>query len=177
MSKEIWVDIPGFRGLYQASSHGRIKSLARVRVSSSRYKRYKAYLKGKGMLGSEDKDGYLLVNLSKNGASKVFKIHRLVLKSFKPKPKGKDYCNHINGKKDDNRLENLEWCSRSENIQHAWKTGLYENVRKKIICVETGIRYNSLQHAARKLNLNRNGISLCARGKRKSCGGFTWKFT
>lgn len=80
---------------------------------------------GKELKGRpQKKGGYLRVNLAGND----YKIHRLVAKAFIPNPDNKDQVNHINGITTDNRVENLEWSTASENIKHAYKIGLMSNV-------------------------------------------------
>lgn len=68
--------------------------------------------------------GYLRVALSKNGKSKAYFVHRLVAQAFIPNPENKQFVNHKDGDKTNNRMSNLEWCTKSENMQHAVKTGL-----------------------------------------------------
>ncbi len=80
---------------------------------------------GRIVTGSLDRDGYRVIGLKINKSTKQFKMHRLVLLYFgKPCSILKCEVNHINGVKDDNSIENLEWCSRLENMQHAVRTGL-----------------------------------------------------
>lgn len=114
--KEIWIDIKEFEGKYQVSNLGRVKSL---KDSSGKHR--ELILKGRS-----EGHGYLKVDLSKGGKCKSMRIHRLVAEAFIPKPKNKTDVNHINGIKTDNRLENLEWVTRSENLKHAYDIGLKE---------------------------------------------------
>lgn len=120
-STEVWVDVPGFEGAYQVSNTGMVRSLDRKvngRFGSSAIK------KGKVLKASPNKEGYYSVSLSKKSKCTMFYIHRLLAVSFIPNLEHKREVNHINGNKQDNRLENLEWVSSSENRKHAWDTGL-----------------------------------------------------
>ena len=69
-------------------------------------------------------NGYSSVDLCKDGTIKKYLIHRLVAEAFIPNPEKKPQVNHINGIKTDNRLDNLEWCTHSENMLHSYKQGL-----------------------------------------------------
>jgi len=110
---EIFRNIKGYEGLYQISNLGRVKSLLRKRVIVRRI-----------LSPSKGGWGYYHVTLCKNGESKNAKIHRLVALCFMSNPKNKPEINHKNGIKADNRIENLEWVTKSENELHAYKNGL-----------------------------------------------------
>lgn len=121
--KEIWKDIPDYEGLYQVSNLGNIKSFPK------RYKNRYGYLIRKEIILSPSKDrkGYLNICLTKNKKKKVIKVHRLVLNAFIGKSDLQ--CNHKNCIKNDNCLENLEWVTAKENMQHARKNNLIAHMR------------------------------------------------
>jgi hypothetical protein len=108
----------------------------------------------------KDKLGYVGVLLSKSGFLKRHYVHRLVANAFIDNPMNYNEVNHINGDKSDNRIENLEWCSRSQNIKHAYATGLKKNKYKEgkpykcVIDTQTGEIYNSPKEAALVNNIN-----------------------
>jgi hypothetical protein len=113
---EIWKSIKGYEGIYEISNYGRVSSLPR-----------KYLPKGKILDYGVNNIGYPRVNLCKNGKVKPYLVHRIIAKAFIPNPNNKPQINHINGIKTDNRLENLEWTTQSENVIHAYKIGLCTN--------------------------------------------------
>lgn len=96
---------------YQISTLGRVKS-------------FKRYPEGQIRRPGTSPKGYLKVVISINGERTTCPIHRLVAEAFIPNPENKHCVNHINGNKADNRVENLEWVTESENVQHAHDIGL-----------------------------------------------------
>lgn len=142
------------------------------------------------------KNGYNSVGLSVKGKVQVKYVHRLVADLFIPNPENKPQVNHINGIRTDNRIENLEWVTCKENIDHAFrnfkrkvtpskgeKNGMYRfrgenNINsKKVICIENGIIYGSRKEAARCLNIpNAGNITNVCNGRRKKANGFSFKW-
>ena len=115
--EEIWKDISGYEGLYQVSNFGRIKSLPRIRIGNGTPYITKEKILGDGIGATR---GYCRVTLCKEpNNKKMFYIHRLVANAFIPKIDGKNVVNHKNGIRTDNRVENLEWTTIEENLQHA----------------------------------------------------------
>lgn len=82
--------------------------------------------------------------------------------------------NHKDGIKTNNNISNLEYCSYSQNIKHAFDIGISR--RNEIICIENGKVYTGCRHAAKDLGLDESSIYKVASGKRKTCGGFRFKF-
>ena len=118
MIEEIWKDVVGYENIYQISNLGRVKALERP-VNNRAGKRFEKILKYR-----ISERGYCITVLSKEAKSKKCFIHRLIAQAFIPNPENKLEINHINGIRHDNRIENLEWCTRKENMVHAFSTGL-----------------------------------------------------
>src|SRR4051794_10511209 len=112
MQHEKWLPVCGFEGLYEVSSFGRVRSLARP------------YCTGKIRTPTNEHFGYFRIDLWKNSKRTPKKIHRIVAETFLPNPLHKREVNHKNGIKADNRVENLEWATSSENKLHAYRLGL-----------------------------------------------------
>lgn len=108
---------------------------------------------GRVLRPSVDKDGYLYVQLYNDNKPKTFRIHRLVTSTLIPNPENKKEVNHINGDKTNNCVSNLEWCTRSENVSHAYRAGLKfhsgGSPKQKVRCIETGQIFESQHQASR----------------------------
>jgi len=114
--KKIWKDIAGYEGLYQVSNYGRVRC-----KKKNGYRLLKIIL---------DDHGYPIVRLYLNKIGITKKVHRLLMLAFVPNPENKYAINHINGVPGDNRIQNLEWCSLSENTKHAYKIGLKKPITR-----------------------------------------------
>lgn len=113
--EEIWKDVVGWEGIYKVSNLGRVRSLNRHVKGKMRNGKD---IKGRILIQRYDKDGYLTVHLrdANTERNKLCKVHRIVAEAFIPKIEGKDSIDHINSIRDDNRVENLRWCTNKENI-------------------------------------------------------------
>lgn len=191
MEKEIWKDIEDYEGIYKVSNMGNVKSLGRLKFNG----RGKASKNGmfyaeKILTNNINNHGYMRVNLWKNKISKMRLVHQLVADAFLPKKEGANTdINHINGIKTDNRLCNLERCTRSHNLKHAYRLGLNTPYMKGRFGIlhPNSVKVNQLDQmgniintfdglteAERKTGINRICIGNVINGKQITAGGFIW---
>lgn len=123
-TEEIWKPIPGFE-FYEASNIGRVRSLDRDVRSENRFYSGTRTVKGRILKQSTDRNGYPIVAMSKNKRSICHCVHQIVSWAFHGFPSDGQVVDHLNGDKTDNRPENLEYVTRSENLRRAHKMGLY----------------------------------------------------
>jgi hypothetical protein len=171
--KEVWKDIKNTNSNYQVSNCGNIRS----KYNKYTHKIEKEY---KILKPFKNKKGYLMVDIKDLG--KTMLVHRIVAETFIPNPDNLPQVNHKSGVKTDNRVCNLEYCTCSENIQHAIKNGLWKNklkdIRKPIIQYDLNDNFlrqwESITKAQKDLKIFH--ISSVCKGTRKTAGGYKWSF-
>ncbi len=181
-----WFNIKDWEGYYKISKNGQIKSMGRITASRSVSE---CLIKPR-----IQNSGYLYVSFYKNNKGKNYLLHRLIAMTFIPNPNKYEFVNHKNGIKTDNRIENLEWCTKGQNQIHAYANGLKKitdkhldrliNWNKTLHAVPVSqyslsgefIRsFSSMTEASISTGLDYNSLVDCVRGKHKHCGGFIFK--
>lgn len=171
---EIYKEIEGYEQLYQISNQGNVKSLGNGGSNASKEKILKP---------NKLKDGYLRVNLCKEGKRKSYLIHRLVAEAFIENPNNYPQVNHKDENPTNNCVENLEFCdakynsnygARNQNIGESNTNN--PNKSKLVLCLETGIIYSSTHQVERELGFAQSAISNACNGKYKQAYGYTWKY-
>jgi hypothetical protein len=165
---EVWKDIPEYKRLYQVSNWGRVKSL-----------NYNNTGKEGILKPCKNKYGYMKVGLYKNGVGKTHNIHRLVALAFIPNDYNLPCINHKDENKQNNKVENLEWCTVKQNTNYGTSIERASEAKKIPIIQYTldgeFIRiWDSITQAEQELNLSH--ISDCCKNKRNKCGGYIWRY-
>lgn len=175
---EIWKDIEGYDGHYSVSNLGRVRSNERFyEMPNGSLKHLPTIIMKETTSGC----GYKRVKLLLNGKPKIMLVHRLVALAFIPNPNNYRCVNHKDENKQNNNVNNLEWCTHKYNSNYG--TAI-ERCRKK--CWKPIIQYtpdgkevrrwNSIIEASQTLNVCKKGISSACRGKYHTSGGYIWKF-
>ena len=191
--KEIWKDIVGFEGMYQISNMGRVKSVERTAWSGLNGGCYRT-VPERILKAMKNSNGYLYVQLCKDGINKNYTVHQLVGNAFLSNPQDYKELNHRDEDKTNNCVNNLEWCSRSYNLTYngrAKKAGeklrgrkqSEEHIKKRsksILGIDkvTGliVEFPSAKEAEREMGIAQSNITKCCKGKLNSCGGFYWMY-
>ena len=171
MDKEIWKDIAGYEGLYQVSNFGRIKTVAHWQTYSNGDRHfYKERIRVPGV----GPTGYLFIRLGSKGREAG--VHRFVAEAFIPKVPGKNDVNHIDGNKSNNRVDNLEWVDRKENMRHCREVLKKDSGKAKVpvLCVETGETFESLTVASLATGICKSDLSQVINGTRLTTKGLHW---
>lgn len=191
---EEWRDIKGYEGLYQVSNEGRVKSLNREIT----YKDGRNKILPERILRNFLSDlGYYHVMLSKNGAPKMYKVHRLVAKAFIPNPDNLPMINHKDENPRNNKVNNLEWCTQAYNVRYGTmiergkqkqlnRSDLSKAVEQYTLDGEFVARYDSISEVERKNpQFKTRSVSRCCRGGQMLNGkwqtitnykGFIWRY-
>lgn len=149
---EVWKKVEGFEN-YEISNLGRLKGLEVITKFGCGFKKYPERICNFW----HDKKGYEYYTFFVNGKNRHKLIHRLVAKAFILNPDNKPQVNHINGIKSDNRLENIEWCTAKENLEHAVLNGL--NIKHGIHNYQSKLSLKDVEHI-RNSNLTQKELSI-----------------
>jgi len=168
---EAWADIRGHEGVYKVSSLGRV-----INIKRNKIKKHEITWAG-----------YSRMSL---GVKKRKMLHRIVAESFIENPNNLQYINHKNGIKSDNRVENLEWCTQSENVLHSiytlntipgntGNTGRKNPLSRECVMIgnnNTLKEFFGANEAGRETGISTSSIIQVCNGKRKTAGGYMWKW-
>lgn len=179
---EKWKEIKGYEGYYEISDLGRVKSLARSWYSTSkRGNPKKCGTPEKILKPADNGTGYMIVNLSKNGKTKMKLVHRLVAEAFIENANNYPQVNHKDEDKTNNNAENLEWVTCIENLRYGTRSKR-ESDTKCYIINQYDLQGNFIREwlGARKiekeLGIKNQGICMCCNGKLKTSGGYIWRY-
>ncbi|MCM3488805.1 NUMOD4 motif-containing HNH endonuclease [Alkalihalophilus marmarensis] len=170
---EVWKDIPGYEGIYEASNTGKIRTCRDKTTHSVRHgirKWEQRELKQK-----VSKDDCHRVCLWKEKKDKTWLVHRLVALTFLRKPNGKDYINHIDGDRHNNHVSNLEWCDHRENNNHAFDNGLMTSNQEIILMDKENAEthyFRSMAKASEFLGYKKTFLSAFLKKGKKEVKGF-----
>ena len=173
--KEEWKDIKNYEGLYQVSNWGRVKSL--ITDKNRRKRILKQHNRG---------NGYLFVVLTNNEhQSKNISVHRLVAETFLPNPENLPEVNHIDENKENNRVDNLEWCDHTYNINYGNRTKKASesklNGKQSKPVLQFTLTGDLIREWESTMECGRNGfnqgaVAACCRGKLLQYKGFLWMY-
>ena len=178
--EEQWKDIViesngvlyNFEGKYEVSNMGRVRSL-----------NYRGTGEVRLLTQRKNNSGYFQVSLYKNGKRIVFLVHRLVANAFIPNNNiDKTEVNHIDEDKENNCVNNLEWCNKKYNMNYGTRCkraskSMKEHKptrKRKVVCIETSQVFDTIKEAEEWLG--KGNISDCLSGRKNSAGGYHWKY-
>ena len=183
---EVWKTVAKtLRREYKVSNKGRVKTI-----------NYKSNKREIMLKPRKDLKGYYYITIKIKDKRKNFLVHRLVALAFIDNPLNKPFIDHINTIKTDNRVQNLRWVTQTENMnneltrkrisekhrnkalseEHKRKIREGSTTNKRVLCVETGIKYISASEAGRQLHIDASSIIKSCRGRYEKAGGFHWEY-
>jgi hypothetical protein len=169
---EEWKDVKGYEGYYKVSNYGNVMSIERVidKFHHVKEKKMKPFIN----------NGYYKVSLFCDKKRKDMFIHRLVAQAFLNNFGDLPFVNHIDGNKLNNNVANLEWCTASENIKHAYKFGMLKGTNKPILQYDLNgnfiKKWNSAKEVERELGFKSYNICKCLKNKCKKSYNYIWKY-
>lgn len=171
-SAEQWQPIRGYEESYEVSDQGRVRSVDRV-DGQGRHRR------GKVLHLYQDRYGYLMADLWRDGSNRACLVHRLAALAFLMTSSESLEVNHRNGHKTDNRVANLEWVTHHDNMLHGFLVLKHQAAPKSVIGVSLDgiitLRFTSTREAGRQ-GFNQSTVSRCCRGQRHSHKGYRWHY-
>lgn len=185
--QEIWKDVAWYEWFYKVSNLWKIKSLSRY-VNNNWWK---MLLKESILKTQYDKDWYKIIWLYKSWKQKHYRLHRIIAEAFLMNEKNMPVINHINWIKDDNRIENLEWCTVKHNNIEAfriwlkiwtWKWKFWPNSASAKKTIQYDMNWTiikewwSISDAMRLLKIDKSAIVKCCKWKAKTAWWFIWKY-
>jgi len=165
--QEIWKDVIDYEGRYMVSNLGNVKSTFKYSDNKMNRRLNKINVREKNIYIGKNNNGYAIVILRKNGKKLRKSIHRLVAEAFIPQQENKNIVNHIDGNKNNNNVNNLEWCNKRENMIHAMEylgvnregelnpNAKYTNKQVDEL-IDLYKKGNSVYYCYKKLNINRS---------------------
>jgi len=189
---EVWVPINGY-DRYYVSNLGRVKSASlEIKVKRGQQE-YNLPINGRVLIPIKHRNGYVVVGLNNGNGTKIKSIHRLVATAFIHNPENKPTVNHKNGIKDDNRVENLEWATYSENVKHGYdvlgvtpskhalgKFGKLCKHSRPVVQMDLSMNeikvWDCMADAEREMGFNRAMVHRCCNNIKLNGYGFKWKY-
>lgn len=167
--EEQWSPIKEYEGVYMISNKGGVKRI------------YKKHPNGKHLNPIVDRDGYLRVSLSKNNIKRSYLVHRLVAEAFIPNINNFPVINHKDENKQNNQVDNLEWCTVKYNTQY--NNGIEKRASKRRIpikAIKDGqiLYFKSIAEASEILQVNHANVIGCLKGVygRRTCKGYEFEY-
>ena len=183
----IWKSIPGYEGIYEASTLGEIRSIERNIMINRKSRQYIRRQPSKMLKYYTDKDGYFGVGLyDLNHKGVTYRVSRLIALTFIPNPNGFPQVNHKDLNRKNNCVDNLEWCDNTYNVNYKDAPKRSGITRRNIVRAK-GVRqidkkgclvatYPSMSEATRQTGINVSHICQCCIGNLKYAGGYKWSY-